>query len=76
MTVMQTQEPEELVSRSEAAKMIGVQEIQIRRYQEQGRLPAAGIVPAGKLPRTLYRKSDVQKIKSERDLIKGSEEVV
>ena len=68
---------EEYLSRSAAAKLLGVRENQLRRWEKTDppRLVVAGAIPAGSLPRVLYRKADVMKLKAERDLLKKSSEV-
>ena len=65
---------EETITRSAAAELLGVRESQLRRWEKTTppRLTVVGTVPAGSLPRVLYRKADVDKLKAERDLYKSS----
>jgi DNA-binding transcriptional MerR regulator len=72
--VMQNQESE-LINRPAAAKMLGVQEGQIRRYEKRGELAVADTQMLGQQRRPLYRKSDVEAIKAKRERL-GSTEVV
>jgi hypothetical protein len=71
---MQNQESE-LVNRPTAAKMLGVQEGQIRRYEKRGELVVADTQMLGQQRRPLYRKSDVEAIGAKRKKL-GSTEIV
>lgn len=63
------QEPEPLMNRPAAAIALGVQEGQIRRYEKAGKLPVVDVVMLGSQRRPLYRASDVEAIRQEREKV-------
>lgn len=63
------QEPEPLMNRPQAADALGVKEGQIRRYEKAGKLPVADVVMLGSQRRPLYRASDVEAVRLEREKV-------
>lgn len=57
------------MNRPEAARALGVQEGQIRRYEKAGKLPVADVVMLGSQRRPLYRASDVEAVRLERQKV-------